>query len=546
MRHRPLLVWTAAFAAGVGLCAEGWLPTALAFGLAALGLALLAVGRAPLFFAGGLALLGLSAGAVRLTAFQSVPASDVSHWADQPAPLTLTGTVRSDPEARRGGRLTFFLSADSVTVRRQTASVTGDVSVSLGPDAARGLALDYGDRVRLDGTLETPSGATNPGAFSWRDFLARRAIYAELRVKRQGAVKSLGARRVSPILALAVRVRRRVLDALQAALPPAQAALLGGMLIGHRTDLPPALLADFVRTGTVHILASAGLHVGILAFWLEAALAKLTLPRKWQALLLVAALVLYALACGGRPAVTRAVVMAALYFGAVLFEREPDAPTAAGAAALLILMLQPTALLEPGFQLSFLTIGTLALAMPVWDGFWRPRIAARIPQAGPRHAVQWLADMAGLSLLAQLGAAPIVAADYNEVSLSGWLANLIVVPALFLLLPLAFTGIGLWCLWHTLGGPLLGAAGWGTLQIAAVVRAFAASPWAARAIPTPPAPILLSFYALVYGVTYAARQRLQPTNNARPLAPPPAPAGPAAAPGPPALVGAGPPPGPGP
>ncbi len=544
MRHRPLLVWTAAFAAGVGLCAEGWLPAALAFGLAALGLALLALGRAPRLLAAGLALLGLAAGAVRLTAFQSVPASDVSHWADNPVPLTLTGTIRSDPEARRGGRLTFYLSADSVTVRRRTTPVTGDVSVALGPDAAHGPALDYGDRVSLGGTLETPQGATNPGAFSWRDYLARRAIYAELRVKRQGAVKSLGARRVSPVLALAVAVRRRVLDALQAALPPAQAALLGGMLIGHRTDLPPALLADFVRTGTVHVLASAGLHVGILAFWLEAALRRLTLPRKWQATLLVAALVLYALACGGRPAVTRAVVMAALYFGAVLFEREPDAPTAAGAAALLILMLQPTALLEPGFQLSFLTIGTLALAMPVWDGFWRPRIAARIARPWLRRAVQWLADMAGLSLLAQLGAAPIVAADYNEVSLSGWLANLIVVPALFLLLPLAFVGIGLFCLVHALGGPLLLTAGWGTTQIAAVVRAFAASPWAARAIPTPPAPILLSFYALVYGVTYAAREKSR--NKPRRDAPPPAPAGPAAAPGPPALVGAGPPPGPGP
>ena len=63
----------------------------------------------------------------------------------------------------------------------------------------------------------------------------------------------------------------------------------------------------------------------------------------------------------------RAVLMAALYFGAVLFEREPDGPTAVGAAALIILAGQPTALLEPGFQLSFLTIATLAVTMPVWN-----------------------------------------------------------------------------------------------------------------------------------------------------------------------------------
>ena len=161
--------------------------------------------------------------------------------------------------------------------------------------------------------------------------------------------------------------------------------MLSGILIGRRSDLPPALMADFVHTGTVHVLASAGLHVGILAFWLERLLQKLTLPRKVQAALLIALLLLYALVCGGRPAVVRAVLMAALYFGAVLFEREPDGPTAIGAAGLIILIVQPTALLEPGFQLSFLTILTLALTMPVWNRVlapqaWRNSAAAHPPR----------------------------------------------------------------------------------------------------------------------------------------------------------------------
>ncbi len=495
--HRPLLVWAAAFAVGIGMGAGGWLPPAAAFGVAAVGLAALALSRRPAFFVAGLLLLGLCAGALRLAAFETVPASDVSHWADRPAPVTVTGTVVSDPEARRGGRWTFFLRAEQIKAAGRTAPVTGDAAVTLGSEAARGLTLDYGDRVRLEGTLATPPGATNPGAFSWRDYLARRAVYCELGVKRPGATEDLGASRLNPFLHLAVAVRQRVLTALHDGLPLTEAAVLSGILIGHRTELKPDLLADFVHTGTVHILASAGLHVGILAFWLERLGRKLTLPRKMQAALLIFCLIVYALVCGGRPAVTRAVIMGCLYFGAILFEREPDGPTTVGAASLLILLLQPTALLEPGFQLSFLTILTLSLTMPVWDEFWRPRITSRIRATWAAKAVLWAVEGIGLSGLAQLGSLPIVASSYDEVSLSGWLANLLVVPALFVLIPLGFAGVLLLGSWHMGGLGLLAGAGWGIGRVLAVVHSFGGSAWAFRAVPPPPAPLIVCYYALI-------------------------------------------------
>ena len=541
MRHRPLLVWAAAFAAGIGCGAEGWLPPIFALCLAVPGLALLAAGRRPALFVAALILLGVCAGAMRLAAFGEVPRSDVSHWADRTAPVTLTGTIISDPEARRGGRITFFLRAERLQTGRQASAVTGDVSVAVGRSAASGVSVDYGDQVALEGALETPQGATNPGAFSWRDYLARRTIYCELRVKRPGGVQKRGASRLNPYVRVAWAVRRHVLTAIHAALPPVQAAVLSGILIGHRTDLPPDLMADFVHTGTVHILASAGLHVGIVAFWLGALCRRLTLPRKWGAVLTIACLWLYALMCGGRPSVTRAVAMATLYFGALLFEREPDAPTTVGAAALLILLLQPTALLEPGFQMSFLTVLTLAVTMPVWDGFWRPRVEARFLQPSIRKAALWATDMTGLSLLAQLGALPVVAASYNEVSLTGWLANLLVVPALFVVIPLGFLGAALWGLWHGLGAILLVGTGWGIGRIVSVVRLLGETSWAYRALPTPPAPLLACFYLLVYGGTEVIGRRSNQSAPQQP-APPPAAASASAAGRAAAGLGSGPPP----
>ena len=510
MLNRPLLTWAAAFAAGIGLGASGGLPQAVIFGLFLLGFCAAAFSRKPALFFAGLVLLGIAAGGLRLAAFQTRPLSDISHHAGLPVPVTLAGTILSDPETRRGGRLTLFLRAETLTVRGQTSSVTGDVSVGLGPETAADQSLDYGDRIRLRGRLETPIGATNPGAFSWRDYLARRGVYCQLRVNRPGSVEKLGASRLNPFVQLAWAVRRRMLTALHASLPPVEAAVLGGILIGHRTDLPPDLMADFIHTGTVHILASAGLHVGIVAFWLDWLCRKFTLPRKWGAALCIAMLWLYALMAGGRPSVTRAVLMATIYFGALLFEREPDLPTAIGAAALVILLLQPTALLETGFQMSFVTILILVQTMPVWDSFWRPRITAQFQRPLLRRFVLRTTDLAGLSLFAQLGALPLVATDYNQISLTGWLANLLVVPTLFLLIPLGFSGALLWSFWHVAGGSLLSAAGMGIAGVIRIVRLFGESPWSYRAIQTPPLPILLCFYAALYGVTHALSRRLAP------------------------------------
>lgn len=512
MHGRPLLTGAAAFAAGIGMAALGFLPPVAALCLAALGIGALCVKKWPALFPVGLLLLGLSAGAVRMAAFRSVAPSDVSHLADGLRPVALMGTVGSDPEARPGGRVTFFFKADSASERGgsaavSSAAVTGEVWVTLGPDATRSVLLDYGDAVRLTGQLTTPEDATNPGAFSWRGYLARRAVYCELRVKRPGAVVVVGGGSPNPLGRLAWSVRKTALQAIDSSLTPVTAAVLSGILIGRRSDLPPGLLADFVHTGTVHILASAGLHVGILAFWLERLLQKLTLPRKLQAVLLIAVLLLYALVCGGRPAVVRAVLMAGLYFGAALFEREPDGPTAVATSGLIILAGQPTALLEPGFQLSFLTIATLAVTMPVWNGFWRPRLF-QIKPSWLSKTAEWAIDGFGLSLLAQLGALPVMAASYSEVSLTAWVANALVVPLLFLLIPLGFAGILLWSVSHALGAAVLVTAGCGVRLIARIVTRLGELPWAYFALPPPPLPLILLFYALVYGGTDAYQRVL--------------------------------------
>lgn len=519
IRHRPLLTWTLGFVAGIGLWAVGWHSTLFVIVLAVCGLALLVLDKTNWVFAAvGLACLGAAAGATRLASFQAVPATDISRWTSGIAPIHIIGTVISDTQDRNG-RIAFTLQAEHIHTARRDAPATGNVSVTVMPDAASSHPLDYGDRVALDGRLEVPPDPTNPGSFSWRDYLARRAVYCELRVKRQDGVQRLGASALNPYMRLAWHVRRRLLAAVRAGLPATEAAVLSGILLGKRSDLPPALTADFIHTGTVHILASAGLHVGIVAWWLFFLMERATLPRKWSAVAIILTLWLYSLMAGGRPSVTRAVIMATFYFGAILFEREPDLPTTVAASALFILALQPSALLEVGFQLSFLTVMTIIVLMPLWERFWQPRLEEWIPTPRPRRAAYWILEMLGLSLFAQIGATPIVASAYNEVSLIGFFANALVVPCLFVVIPLGFLGAMLGSLLPVLGHIVLAPVGKLITFIAWAVRSFGESSWAYRAMETPSPTWIVCYYMLLMGIASHWAGKMRQTTQSTPAQP---------------------------
>ncbi len=512
IRHRPLLCGVVGFALGIGLWAAGAHSLFFAFACALMGLGLLLVNR-PILGLVGLVLACMALGALRLALFQTRTPTDVSHWADRPASVLVTGRVDSDPELHLG-HTSFTLRAERIETRGQTQPATGQCIVTL-PGALQ--SLDYGEQVTADGLLETPPRATNPGAFSWRDALARRGIYAVLHLRRTGAVQMLGPAPSNPLLALAWHVRRRVMLGIGRSLPATQAAVLGGILIGQKADLPPELLDSFVRTGTVHILASAGLHVGIIALCLLGLFRWATVPHKLSALLLVFTLALYALVCGGRPSVTRAVVVAIVYLGGQLCGRAPDGPTTLGAAAGLILFLQPTALWESGFQLSFLTVLTLAVGMPLWIAFWHPKIERRVARGLSRKAVIGAIDLCGLSMLAQMGALPIVARDYNQVSLLGVPTNLLVVPLLFLVIPLGFAGALLWPVWNSAGALLLWLCHFGLLWIVFVVRLCAAPAWASLAVASPSPGLIVAYYLLLAVCALTLRRAALPQSLPPPV-----------------------------
>ena len=140
---------------------------------------------------------------------------------------------------------------------------------------------------------------------------------------------------------------------------PDVAALINGMALGLRHETPDDIEEPFQQTGTLHLFAVAGLHVGIVAqlLWIIALL--LRLPRKATAALIIPCLFFYSAITGFHVSSVRAATMAAVLLGGIFFDRPVLALNSLAGAALLILAVDPNQLFSSGFQLSFAVVGAI-------------------------------------------------------------------------------------------------------------------------------------------------------------------------------------------
>ena len=135
--------------------------------------------------------------------------------------------------------------------------------------------LTDGQRIAAPLKLHRATGFRNPGTFDYAAHLAREGI----RVVATARAESLTPLD-DPSPPWSVRVKRAAIAAMDRALPPASAALLAGLLLGDRTELPRDIDDAFRRAGVYHILAVSGFNVALLAGGVFAALALVRVPRR--------------------------------------------------------------------------------------------------------------------------------------------------------------------------------------------------------------------------------------------------------------------------
>jgi len=373
-----------------------------------------------------------------------------------------------------------------------------------------GMALPRpGQVVRVLAIVNPPPPPASPGSYDFaRDayFESVGTVGLALREPEVVAAEAPAPWRLR--LAMAVNATRWALtQRIVAALGPETGGLAAAMTTGHEAFIPREQVENLRAAGLAHIISISGLHMAIVGGFAFAAarLAVAAWPwlalrapgKKIAALVGLAAVGGYLLLSGAPPPAERAAITAAVAFAAILVDRQAISLHALALAAMGVLLIQPEAVTEPGFQMSFAATAALVALAEIW-----PRPVKEIKVPWPIRAVQatltWTAASIAVSFVAGLATGPFAIQHFNRVSTWGLFANLAVAPiSSFLMMPGLALGAALTPL--GLGQAPLEVAGWSIGLMNQVAAWTAGAPRAQIVIASAPDWVLpASFLGLLF------------------------------------------------
>lgn len=229
-----------------------------------------------------------------------------------------------------------------------------------------GLLLDthVGDVLQISGRLGRFSEAANPKAFSAKRYYRQQRILAFLRVPSPGNVQRIARPGFWGILRTVEYLRSVASRQLEQFLTPETKPMAAALILGSREEVDPEEMEMMIETGTIHLMAISGLHVGLLAGGCFLLARLLRLGNLSTALFVIALVWLYVLVSGSRPPALRAGIIVAMSTLSFLWERGHSHLNALAAAGVFVLLVNPTSIFSTGTQLSFLAVGAL-LSAPV-------------------------------------------------------------------------------------------------------------------------------------------------------------------------------------
>lgn len=457
----PRWIGAAGCAAGAGLAIAGH-RSARARGLAAAALAVA---------------LGFASG--QWATWRAPPLLDVP-----PRAVVVSGVVRAVESLPQGARVT--LAAPVLTTPEGSAPASARV-VRIRLHRGDTLLPETGDRLSVRALLGRPSPPSYPGAWDLQrdDFFSGIGAYG---FALNPAVLQSRATPTGPAAWLQ-RLREAIARRIGAVLPGPQGAIAATLLTGSTSAVPEADKQAFRDSGLAHLLAIAGLHIGIVmglvfgAVRLGLALserAALYWPCKAiAAIASLAAGAFYMALTGAHVPIMRSFAMACLFTVAVLAGRRAFSLRGWALAMAALVLLAPDEVLGVSFQMSFSAV----LALIAGYDALRPSLRRLRGEGGfGRRMLSHVVALALTSLLAGTASAPFAAYHFGRVQLYFVLANMLAVPLTALwIMPAGLLALALMPL-HAEALALL-PMGWGIDAVLWIAREVAALPAATLAVP---------------------------------------------------------------
>jgi competence protein ComEC len=343
------------------------------------------------------------------------------HYYNDRGDVELTGKLLESPDVR-DNNTRLVISSEEISWSGDRREVDGKVLLFV----PRYPAYEYGDVLRITGELRTPPQLDE---FDYQEYLTHQGIHAiifypdiEVLDREQGFTP----------FAWVLSLRNQLAENLAEALPEPQASLAQGIILGIRGNIPEDLKNDFSVSGTAHLLAISGLHLGIMAgILLGVGLWLFGKKRYLYVWLAIGAIWFYVLLTGMHLPVVRGAIMATVFLVAELLGRQRSAIVALTLAAAVMVGFSPYVLGDASFQLSFLAMTGLIFLFPIFRNFGM-KITVRIfgEEGTPLSIANLFVDALSATFGAVIAVWPLVAYYFGIISLVGPLATLLVLPAL--------------------------------------------------------------------------------------------------------------------
>lgn len=434
----------------------------------------------------------------------------------------------------------FRLRVQSLAGNRRRVETSGVLSV-----IAMGTvdSVHTGDRIEIQGWARRNRPIMNPGGYDSVTTSRRYGIRGWIKVDDPALIRRIESS-TSWLDNSRRFLRHRAEAVLESGLTDDVRSVGDAMLLGDRSLLHRDLRARFVESGTMHLLAISGLHIGILMLFLFVAGRAIGLSMRTAVVTALLVLFLYLQIADCRPPMVRAFVIILIGSLGRLFRRQAFSANSLAAAAIVILAMNPTSLFDVGSQLSFLAVAVIFWLLTVTGRDGEPDIAAtsadqatenvnadssapdalqidNFSQDSPLSRLWFQSLTPALGTLGKAWAvsgaiwiisAPLVLHVFNVVAPVGLLINVLLIPIVGTGLSFGFMSILAGLISTTVATPFVTVFGWflrglmGTVDLAAGVN------FGHAYLPEPPFWWLCGFYGIV-AITMVISLRRRSTNR---------------------------------
>ncbi len=445
-----------------------------------------------------------------------------------PMGASIEGVLLKAPQAS-GGQTHFYIETRKFyPPKGAPEEISGRIRLTVPKERISGLFR--GDSIRFLTRLARPRNFNNPGGFDYEWWLARKGIFVTGRVSNTDFIVKTADGRDGFFRRIEI-IRERVngfidnhalsTDSERTLDVANTGGVIKALVTGERNSIDVDTREAFTRTGTAHILAISGLHVGIVAlfsylvfFNILRFFEKLSLALNIKKLSWALALIpvgFYGVLAGLSVSTQRAMIMVSAFVLAYVLDRSRDLYATLALAALIVLLLHPGSLWDASFQFSFSAVFAIFYLVKKFDVIFSRKPAIGIAKEQNR-ALTWLSHKIRILIFitasASIATLPLSIYHFNNLPLLGMPLNLIAVPIVSLfIVPLSLVSILVLPISDGLATLLLSIDGVIIEALVRLIKAVSSPGWSNLRVSTISLMEIASFYLIVFTLFEIRKRR---------------------------------------